>query len=44
MLELGILADDLKAELILPQHLQKVREGDIVLLGSEWSGDDSPWL
>jgi kynurenine formamidase len=38
------ILDDLKAEPILPEHLQNVREGDIVLLGSKWSGDDSPWL
>ena len=36
--------DNLKAEPILPEHLSNVREGDIVLLSSCWSGDDQPWL
>lgn len=36
--------DELKAGLILPEHLSKVREGDIVLLTSCWSGDEQPTL
>jgi len=36
--------DHLKGQPILPEHLENVREGDIVLLTSCWSGDDQPWL
>ena len=36
--------DHLKGESILPEHLENVREGDIVILGSCWSGDDQPTL
>lgn len=38
------LLDHLKGQPILPEHLDNVREGDIVLLGSKWSGDDQPWI
>ena len=36
--------DALKRQPILPEHLAKVREGDILLLTSKWSGKDQPWL
>jgi len=36
--------DHLKGQPILPEHLENVRQGDIVLLTSCWSGDDHPWL
>ena len=29
---------------ILPEHLQNVREGDIVLMHSSHEGDDQPWI
>jgi kynurenine formamidase len=38
------ILDDLKGEPILPEHLSNVRDGDIVLLGSRNTGEDTPWL
>jgi len=39
-----IKLDHLKGQPILPEHLADVREGDIVLMTSCWSGDDQPWI
>ncbi len=36
--------DDLKGEPILPEHLANVQEGDIVILGSQNRGEDTPWI
>ncbi|XOV85453.1 MAG: hypothetical protein ACFHXK_10115 [bacterium] len=38
------ILDDLKGQPILPEHLSNVREGDIVLMGSKHTGEDTPWL
>ena len=38
------MLDNLKGQPILPKHLANVKEGDIVLLGSKWSGEDQPWI
>jgi kynurenine formamidase len=34
----------LKGEPILPKHLTNVRKGDIVLMGSTNTGEDTPWI
>jgi kynurenine formamidase len=36
--------DRLKGKPILPEHLSNVREGDIVLMGSPYSGKEQPWI
>ena len=38
------ILDDLKGEPILPEHLSNVGEGDIVLMGSQNTGADTPWI
>lgn len=36
--------DHLKAEPIFPEHLSNVQEGDIVIMGSSHTREDSPWI